>query len=158
MEKDIYNLLDNLKNGIREDFNIYVGVEEYKDIVKLGRNEKEKLQLLIMCYVNNPTIEELNNWTLNDLLEYIKETDDEEFYEQDMVEIRKCIKIIEKGTDVFELEFEDELVKILNKYDKSWIKEPLNSDEVEVLIGHLRNQLDLINGNITNDEYLKMEG
>lgn len=157
MEKDIYNLLDNLKNGIREDFNIYVGVEEYKDIVKLGRNGKEKLQLLIMCYVNNPTIEELNNWTLNDLLEYIKETDDEEFYEQDMVEIRKCIKIIEKETNVFELEFEDELVKILNKYDKSWIKEPLNSDEVEVLIGHLRNQLDLINGNITNDEYLKME-
>ena len=157
MEKDIYNLLDNLKNGIREDFNIYVGVEEYKDIVKLGRNGKEKLQLLIMCYVNNPTIEELNNWTLNDLLEYIKETDDEEFYEQDMVEIRKCIKIIEKETNVVELEFEDELVKILNKYDKSWIKEPLNSDEVEVLIGHLRNQLDLINGNITNDEYLKME-
>lgn len=94
MEKDIYNLLDNLKNGIREDFNIYVGVEEYKDIVKLGRNRKEKLQLLIMCYVNNPTIEELNNWTLEQFLEYVKETDDEEFFEQDMVEIRKCIDLI----------------------------------------------------------------
>ena len=48
-----------------------------------------------MCYVNNPTIEELNNWTLEQFLEYVKETDDEEFFEQDMVEIRKCIKIIE---------------------------------------------------------------
>lgn len=99
MEKDIYHLLDNLKNGIREDFNIYVGVEEYKDIVKLGRNRKEKLQLLIMCYVINPTIEELNNWTLEQFLKYVKETDDEEFYEQDMVEIRKCIKIIEEEDD-----------------------------------------------------------
>lgn len=99
MEKDIYNLLDNLKNGIREDFNIYVGVEEYKDIVKLGRNGKEKLQLLIMCYVNNPTIEELNNWTLEQFLEYVKETDDEDFFEQDMVEIRKCIKIIEEESE-----------------------------------------------------------
>lgn len=99
MEKDIYNLLDNLKNGIREDFNIYVGVEEYKDIVKLGRNGKEKLQLLIMCYVNNPTIEELNNWTLEQFLEYVKETDDKEFFEQDMVEIRKCIKIIEEESE-----------------------------------------------------------
>lgn len=99
MEKDIYNLLDNLKNGIREDFNIYVGVEEYKDIVKLGRNGKEKLQLLIMCYVNNPTIEELNNWTLEQFLEYVKETDDEKFFEQDMVEIRKCIKIIEEESE-----------------------------------------------------------
>ena len=98
MEKDIYNLLDKLKNGIREDFNIYVGVEEYKDIVKLGRNGKEKLQLLIMCYVNNPTIEELNNWTLEQFLEYVKETDDEEFFEQDMVEIRKCIEMI-KGDE-----------------------------------------------------------
>ena len=58
---------------------------------------------------------------------------------------------------MFDLEFEDELIKILNKYDENWVKEPLDSDEVEVLIGHLRNQLDLINGNITNEEYLERE-
>ena len=96
MEKEIYEMLDNLKNGKQTDFNIFVGVEEYKDYVKLGRNSKERLQILIMCYVNNPKIDELNNWSLNDLLEYIKETDDEEFYEQDMVEIKKCIELIEK--------------------------------------------------------------
>ena len=94
MEKEIYEMLDSLKNGKQIDFNIFVGTEEYKDYVKLGRNSKERLQILIMCYVNNPKIEELNNWSLDDLLKYIKETDDEEFYEQDMVEIRKCIDLI----------------------------------------------------------------
>ena len=58
---------------------------------------------------------------------------------------------------MFELKYEDELIEILNKYDENWVKEPLDSDEVEVLIGHLRNQLDLINGNITNEEYLERE-
>ena len=58
---------------------------------------------------------------------------------------------------MFELEFESELTEILNKYDKTWKQEPLNSDEVEILTGHLRNQLDLINGNITNKEYLERE-
>lgn len=59
---------------------------------------------------------------------------------------------------MFNLEFEDELIKILNKYNKSWVKEPLDSDEVEILTEHLRNQLDLINGNITNKEYLEKRG
>ena len=98
MEKEIYEMLDNLKQGKQIDFNIFVGVDEYKNYVKLGRNSKERLQILIMCYVNNPKIDELNNWSLNDLLEYIKETDDEEFYEQDMVEIRKCIDLINEET------------------------------------------------------------
>jgi len=94
-KESIYQKLDNLKNGIEDDFNLFVGVEEYKKYVELGRNKKEKLQILIMCYVDNPTIDELNNWSLNDLLDYIKETD-EEFYEQDMIEIKKCIELIEK--------------------------------------------------------------
>lgn len=95
-EEYINNLLETLREIPRIDFNLYVGIENYKDCVKLGRNTKERLQILIMCYVNNPTIDELLNWTLNDLLEYIKETDDEEFYEQDMVEINKCIELIKE--------------------------------------------------------------
>jgi len=59
---------------------------------------------------------------------------------------------------MFELEFEEELTKILDIYDSTWKQEPLNSDEVEVLVCHLRNQLDLINGNITNEEYEVREG
>lgn len=57
-----------------------------------------------------------------------------------------------------ELEFQTELIKILNIYtDKGWQTEPLDSDEVNVLVEHLRNQLDLINGNITKEEYNKLE-
>ena len=59
---------------------------------------------------------------------------------------------------MIELEYEKELMAILDKYANDWTIEPLDSDEVETLIGHLRNQLDLINGNITNKEYLEREG
>ena len=58
---------------------------------------------------------------------------------------------------MIELEYEKELMAILDKYANDWTTEPLDSDEVETLIGHLRNQLDLINGNITNKEYLERE-
>ena len=33
----------------------------------------------------------------------------------------------------------------------------LTGEEVDVLIEHLRNMLNLMNGNITHDEYLKLE-
>lgn len=57
-----------------------------------------------------------------------------------------------------ELEFENELYKILDIYtEKDWKNEPLNSDEVDNLIEHLRNELNLINGNITNKEYEELE-
>jgi len=59
---------------------------------------------------------------------------------------------------MFDLEFENELIEILNKYDKDWVKEPLNSDEVDTLVEHLRNQLDYMNGNITYKEYMEKEG
>ena len=58
-----------------------------------------------------------------------------------------------------DLEFEEELYKILDKYtqDDSWTETPLDGDEVDKLTEHIRNQLNLINGNITNEEYLELE-
>ena len=55
------------------------------------------------------------------------------------------------------MEFKNELIHILNIYDPTWIDEPLDGDEVETLINHLRNRLNLLNGNITKDEYNKLE-
>lgn len=44
-----------------------------------------------------------------------------------------------------ELEFANEIYCILDKYtENSWEKEPLDMDEVETLIKHLRNDLNLI--------------
>lgn len=65
---------------------------------------------------------------------------------------------VKKYRKFVELQFEKPLYKILNIYtEKEWINEPLDSDEVDILIEHLRNQLNLINGNITNEEYNYLE-
>lgn len=60
-----------------------------------------------------------------------------------------------------ELEFENELIAILDKYDEgngeTWKETPLDGDEVDTLVEHLRNQLNLLNGNITKEEYIKLE-
>ncbi len=56
------------------------------------------------------------------------------------------------------LQFGEELQKILNIYtDNEWTSEPLDGDEVDNLVEHIRNQLNLLNGNITEQEYEKIE-
>lgn len=92
MKKQVLHLLDCIKKGQEVDYNIYTGVEEFKDLVMLGQDSKERLQILIMCYVNNPTLKELNDWTLDTLIEYMQETN--EHFQEDMLEITKCIELI----------------------------------------------------------------
>ena len=53
-----------------------------------------------------------------------------------------------------DLQFYSELNDILKIYSENWEEEPLDGDEVDNLIEILRNQLNLINGNITIQEYL----
>lgn len=56
------------------------------------------------------------------------------------------------------MEFEKELIDILNIYtENGWVTEPLDGDEVDRLTEHLRNRLNLINGNITKEEYDDLE-
>lgn len=59
-----------------------------------------------------------------------------------------------KKTD---LQFYNELSNILNIYMEDWEEEPLDGDEVDRLVKILKNQLNLINGNITMQEYLNKE-
>lgn len=64
-------------------------------------------------------------------------------------------KIYEKEN---KLQFGEELQKILNIYtDNEWTSEPLDGDEVNNLVEHIKNQLNLLNGNITEREYEKLE-
>lgn len=49
------------------------------------------------------------------------------------------------------LEFEKQLQEILDIYNQG-NNEALDGDEIDVLIEHLRNQLNLMQGNITNKE------
>lgn len=55
------------------------------------------------------------------------------------------------------MEFEKELIEILDRYAPDWEEEPLDGDDVDSLVEHLRNQLNLINGNITRKEYEELE-
>lgn len=55
-----------------------------------------------------------------------------------------------------ELQFEEELYKILDIYTENG-EYDLDGDEVDTLVEHLRNQLNLICGNITNEEYAELE-
>jgi len=55
-----------------------------------------------------------------------------------------------------QLGFFDELKDIIKLY-KDGSDEPLDGDEVDRLTEHLRNQMNLIEGNITDSEYDKLE-
>lgn len=54
------------------------------------------------------------------------------------------------------LAFEKPLREILVEY-KDGDKEPLDGDEVDKLVEHLRNKLNLMEGNITEKEYEKLD-
>lgn len=56
-----------------------------------------------------------------------------------------------------DLQFYNELSNVLNIYMENWREEPLDVDEVDTLVEILRNQLNLINGNMTMQEYLNKE-
>ena len=56
-----------------------------------------------------------------------------------------------------DLQFYNELSNVLNIYMENWREKPLDGDEVDMLVEILRNQLNLINGNITMQEYLNKE-
>ena len=62
------------------------------------------------------------------------------------------------GKEEYKMEFQEELIQILNGYDPTWSQDPLDGDEVETLINHLRSRLNLLNGNITKEEYETLEG
>lgn len=59
--------------------------------------------------------------------------------------------------DINLLQIGNELAEIIKKY-KDGSEEALDGDEVDVLVGHLKNQINLTEGNITEKEYRKLEG
>ena len=56
---------------------------------------------------------------------------------------------------MIELEFQEELNSILKKWKEGSVEEALDGDEVDRLIKVLKVQLNFIEGNITDEEYLK---
>lgn len=52
--------------------------------------------------------------------------------------------------------FEKPLIEIIKEY-KDGSEEPLDGDEVDRLTEHLRNKINLFEGNITQEEYDELE-
>lgn len=96
---------ENYNYEIESDFSDFI------HYISIGRTAKEKLQIFIMCYVVKPKIKELEEWTLYDLINYIKETDTE-FYEEDKTMIYECSIEIIKDYDNFEEE-KQKLIEII---------------------------------------------
>ena len=57
---------------------------------------------------------------------------------------------------MFDLQFEKPLQEIIDIYNDG-VDEALDGDDVDRLVKHLRNQLNLMQGNITNSEYRELE-
>lgn len=86
--------LEDIANGVRRNYEIFIDFSKYAKLVKVGRTYRERLQILIMCYYVNPTLEELQNLTLADVVKYIEDTDEK--YKKDITYLVKCVKLIKK--------------------------------------------------------------
>lgn len=73
---------------------ILVGYPEYKDVVKQGKTSKERKELLWRCYACNPKKEEVETMSVEDMVEYIKETDP--LYDYYKKYIDECVKLIKE--------------------------------------------------------------
>lgn len=96
MKEKVYENLVKYYNNISDTgawkYDIYASVQEWAEIVYLGYSYQDRLNILKMLYIYNCSLDDLKNMTLDDLLDYIKETDD--LYEQDKVFIDECVKLI----------------------------------------------------------------
>ena len=92
MQEKVFENLVRFYNDIEGTYDIYASVKDWEKIVYLGYSYKDRLNILKMLYLNNCRLEDLQNMSLSELLDYIKETDDE--YEKDKKYIDKCVALI----------------------------------------------------------------
>lgn len=87
--KTSMSILNELNNS--EDLSIYASINEFPEIISKGKDNEERKNLFYRCYVANPKSEEMNRWTIEDLIEYIYETD--EYWTEDLDIIVKCAEL-----------------------------------------------------------------
>lgn len=91
--KAILENLKDYKNNVNKDYSIFSTLNLYPRILKMFQMKDERLKALIMLYTVNANIDDLKNWKLEDLKNYIYDTVDDEYVK----EYDKLFKIIEKG-------------------------------------------------------------
>lgn len=77
---------------------IYVSVEQFPLVVMRGKSYNERKELLWRCYASNPKKSEVEKMSLENMIDYIKDTD--EFWFKDYIYINKCVELINKLKEV----------------------------------------------------------
>jgi len=73
---------------------IHVDFSDYtKEVIK-GKTYMERKEIFWRCYAAAPKKEEVERLSLEDMVNYIKETD--EFYEDDKKYVNACVALIEE--------------------------------------------------------------
>lgn len=73
---------------------IHVDFKDFSKIVIKGQTYQDRKELLWRCYAVNPKREEVMTMTLDDIVDYIRETD--EFWNEDKKYVDACIALIKE--------------------------------------------------------------
>lgn len=102
-KKTILQNLKNIKENVEQNYDIICSLDDFPNYIKLGETKKEKIQILIMLYVINVTLEELKTWDFEKIKNYIYDNEkdyynfigtEKEKAESDKI-FNECFKIIE---------------------------------------------------------------
>lgn len=77
---------------------IFVNVEQFPIVVMRGKSYDERKELLWRCYASNPKKSEVKKMSVQDIRDYIQETD--EFFNEDYIYIDACIMLINEFKEV----------------------------------------------------------
>ena len=156
-------------------------MKEFETIIILKEEETDTLQELLFDYtkiklqeiLEENKIKELNNLGIRNLAYEVKGNKKGFFIqviylaEKENVNLNtflkensfvlKYITVCIKDFSNLGFEFDTELKNILDIYtNNGWENEPLDGDEIDKLCGILKAKLNLINGNITEQEYFDL--
>ena len=77
---------------------IYVNIEKFPRVVMRGKSYNERKELLWRCYASNPKKSEVEKMSLEDMIDYIKDTD--ELWSEDYIYINSCVELINELKEV----------------------------------------------------------
>lgn len=77
---------------------IYVDIEKFPRVVMRGKSYNERKELLWRCYASNPKKSEVEKMSVEDMINYIKDTD--EFWFEDYIYINSCVELINELKEV----------------------------------------------------------
>lgn len=83
--------LKSLDNNEDINYEVYADFSDFPRIIR-SIDKNSRLKAFMMLYMSNPKISELNSWNLDNLIDYIKETDS--YYDRDKKYIDMCVSLI----------------------------------------------------------------